>query len=51
MRGVAALNALPEIKDRTRLIIGDALSANLQLCLFLPVLEGGLDRRFDFYEF
>jgi hypothetical protein len=30
MRGVAALNALPEIKDRTRLIIGDALAANLR---------------------
>jgi Domain of unknown function (DUF362) len=30
MRSVAALNALPEIKDRTRLIIGDALSANLK---------------------
>jgi uncharacterized protein (DUF362 family) len=30
MREIAALNALPEIKDRTRLIIGDALSANLR---------------------
>jgi hypothetical protein len=30
MRGVAALNALPEIRGRTRLIIGDALSANLR---------------------
>jgi hypothetical protein len=30
MRSVAALNALPEINDRTRLIIGDALSANLR---------------------
>ncbi len=29
MTEVAALNALPEIKDRTRLIIGDALAANL----------------------
>jgi uncharacterized protein (DUF362 family) len=30
MREIAALNALPEIKDRTRLIIGDALAANLR---------------------
>jgi hypothetical protein len=29
MRGIAALNAIPEIRGRTRLIIGDALSANL----------------------
>ncbi len=36
MRGVAALNALPEIKDRTRLIIGDALSANLQYSYSFP---------------
>jgi hypothetical protein len=36
MRGVAALNALPEIKDRTRLIIGDALSANLRYGYSFP---------------
>ncbi len=30
MEEVAALNALPHIKDRTRLIIGDALAANLR---------------------
>jgi len=30
MTEIAALNALPEIKDRTRLIIGDALAANLR---------------------
>ncbi len=36
MRGVAALNAIPEIKDRTRLIIGDALSANLQYANSYP---------------
>ena len=30
MRAIAGLNAIPEIKDRTRLIIGDALSANLR---------------------
>ena len=30
MKEVAALNALPEIKNRTRLIIGDALAANLK---------------------
>ena len=36
MRGVAALNALPEIKDRTRLIIGDALSANLRYTYSYP---------------
>ena len=36
MRGVAALNALPEIKDRTRLIVGDALSANLHYASYYP---------------
>ncbi len=36
MRGVAALNALPEIKDHTRLIIGDALSANLRYANYYP---------------
>ncbi len=36
MRGVAALNALPEIKDRTRLVIGDALSANLRYANSYP---------------
>lgn len=36
MRAVAALNALPEIKDRTRLIIGDALSANLRYANSFP---------------
>ena len=36
MRDVAALNALPEIKDRTRLIIGDALSANLKYANSYP---------------
>jgi hypothetical protein len=36
MRGVAALNAIPEIKDRTRLIIGDALSANLRYTYSFP---------------
>ncbi len=36
MRGVAGLNALPEIKDRTRLIIGDALSANLRFANSFP---------------
>ncbi len=36
MRGVAALNGLPEIKDRTRLIIGDALSANLHYANSYP---------------
>jgi hypothetical protein len=30
MEEVAALNALPYIKDRTRLIIGDALAANIR---------------------
>lgn len=36
MRGVAALNAIPEIKDRTRLIIGDALAANLRYANSYP---------------
>jgi hypothetical protein len=36
MRSVAALNALPEIKDRTRLIVGDALSANLHYANYYP---------------
>ena len=36
MRGVASLNAVPEIKDRTRLIIGDALSANLRYANSYP---------------
>ena len=36
MREIAALNALPEIKDRTRLIIGDALSANLRYANSYP---------------
>lgn len=36
MRGVAALNALPEIKDRTRLVIGDALTANLRYTYSFP---------------
>jgi len=36
MREVAALNALPEIKDRTRLIIGDALAANLRYANSYP---------------
>ena len=36
MRSIAALNALPEIKDRTRLIIGDALSANLRYSNSFP---------------
>lgn len=36
MHSVAALNALPEIKDRTRLIIGDALSANLHYANYYP---------------
>ncbi len=30
MRGIAALNAIQEIRGRTRLIIGDSLSANLR---------------------
>ncbi len=36
MRAIAALNALPEIKDRTRLIIGDTLSANLRYANSYP---------------
>ncbi len=36
MKGIAALNALKEIKDRTRLIIGDALSANLRYANSYP---------------
>jgi uncharacterized protein (DUF362 family) len=36
MREVAALNTLPEIKDRTRLIIGDALAANLRYANSYP---------------
>jgi Domain of unknown function (DUF362) len=36
MREIAALNALPEIKDRTRLIIGDALAANLRYANSFP---------------
>jgi hypothetical protein len=36
MRAVAALNAIPEIKDRTRLIIGDALAANLRYANSYP---------------
>lgn len=36
MRAIAGLNALPEIKDRTRLIIGDALSANLRYANSYP---------------
>ena len=36
MRAVAALNALPQIKDRTRLIIGDALCANLRYTYSFP---------------
>ena len=36
MKEIAALNALTEIKDRTRLIIGDALSANLRFANSFP---------------
>jgi hypothetical protein len=36
MKEIAALNALKEIKDRTRLIIGDALSANLRFANSYP---------------
>jgi hypothetical protein len=36
MREIAALNALPVIKNRTRLIIGDALSANLRYANSYP---------------
>jgi len=36
MREVAALNALPEIMDRTRLIVGDALAANLRYANSYP---------------
>ena len=36
MLDIAALNALPEIKDRTRLIIGDALAANLHYANYYP---------------
>ncbi len=36
MREIAALNAIPEIKDRTRLIIGDALAANLRYANSFP---------------
>jgi hypothetical protein len=33
---IAALNALPEIKDRTRLVIGDILEANLEYGYSFP---------------
>ena len=36
MKEIAALNAIPEIKDRTRLIIGDALAANLRYANSYP---------------
>jgi hypothetical protein len=36
MKEIAALNALPEIKDRTRLIIGDVLSANIRYANSYP---------------
>ena len=36
MKSIAALNSLPEIKDRTRLIIGDALTANLRYANSYP---------------
>jgi hypothetical protein len=36
MKEIAALNAIPEIKDRTRLIIGDALAANLRYANSFP---------------
>ncbi len=36
MKEIAALNALVEIKDRTRLIIGDALAANLRYANSYP---------------
>jgi uncharacterized protein (DUF362 family) len=36
MKEIAALNALVEIKDRTRLIIGDALAANLRYANSFP---------------
>jgi uncharacterized protein (DUF362 family) len=36
MEEIAALNALPEIKNRTRLIIGDALTANLRTVNSFP---------------
>jgi uncharacterized protein (DUF362 family) len=36
MREVAALNALPEIRDKTRLIIGDAFNASLWPASSLP---------------
>lgn len=36
MREIAALNALKEIRDHTRLIIGDALSANLNYSNSFP---------------
>jgi hypothetical protein len=36
MREIAALNALKEIKDRTRLIIGDVLSANIRYANSFP---------------
>lgn len=39
MQEIAALNALPEIKDRTRLIIGDALTANLRYANSYPYWE------------
>jgi hypothetical protein len=35
-RKIAALNALPEIKDRTRLVIGDILEANLEYGYSFP---------------
>jgi hypothetical protein len=36
MQEIAYLNALPEIKDRTRLIIGDALAANIRYANSYP---------------
>jgi hypothetical protein len=33
---MAAVNALPQIKDRTRLIVGDVLEANLEYAGYYP---------------
>jgi hypothetical protein len=38
-RKIAALNALPEIRDRTRLILGDVLEANLEYGYSFPYWE------------
>ncbi len=46
-QGIPQLNALPVIKDRTRLVIGDLLEANLKCTELVALLEGRLPGRRD----